>query len=114
MDAIKTQYIKLNPEARSHLVEAAVLRLTYQHKLKNHQIQLHNKMGKGKFKPDLSKTQKMKPGYRYHHSGKWQENKFAKEDDEKMCWSCCMNYKWDSEGCVKVKEDKNAWNLISY
>jgi len=35
MDAIKTEFVRLNPEARPHLVEAAVFRLTYQHKLKN-------------------------------------------------------------------------------
>ena len=71
MKAIKTEFIKLNPEARPHLIEAAVFRLTHQHKLKQMQIQLHNQMGKGKFRPDLTRTQKMKPGYKYHHTGKW-------------------------------------------
>ncbi len=34
MDAIKAEYYKLHPEAKPHLIEAAVFRLTYAHKLK--------------------------------------------------------------------------------
>ena len=54
----------------------------------------------------------MKIGYKYHHTGTWQKFKFGRK--EYHAWSCCMNEFYKNEGCVKVKCDKNAWNLISY
>lgn len=47
-------------------------------------------------KPDLSKTLKHKKVRKWYHNGKWEMN--AREQAE--CWSCCMSYDKEGEGCV--------------
>ena len=58
----------------------------------------------------MTKTLPQKKYRRYRHTGKFEMNKF----EGRECWSCCMNYELESEGCNAMLVDPEKWNLQSY
>lgn len=67
---------------------------------------------KKQFKANLTPKQRQKIQSAYHHSGIWSSIKC--KDNEEEGWSCCMNDRKDSPGCVKTKIDKNKLNFASF
>jgi len=61
-------------------------------------------------KPDMSKTLISVKKKVYHHNGAWTHSNI----EGCHAWSCCMNTKKDSQGCVLQIVDPNRWNLASY
>lgn len=47
-----------------------------------------------------------------HHNGKYELDRFS--DKGKKAWSCCMNKREESEGCVLKKVDKQKWNVEGF
>jgi len=63
-------------------------------------------------KPDMKKTIRRELVTNRHHNGKYELDRFS--DKGKSAWSCCMNKREESEGCVVVKVDKQKWNVEGF
>jgi len=63
-------------------------------------------------KPDMKKTIRRETVTHRHHNGKYELDRFS--DKGKKAWSCCMNKREESEGCVVVKVDKQKWNVEGF
>lgn len=63
-------------------------------------------------RPDMKKTLKKQIVTERHHNGKYELDRFS--DKGKKAWSCCMNKREDSEGCVLKKVDKQKWNVEGF
>ena len=63
-------------------------------------------------RPDVKKTIRRETVTQRHHNGKYELDRFS--DKGKKAWSCCMNKREDSEGCVIVKSDKQKWNVEGF
>lgn len=63
-------------------------------------------------RPDCKKTIRHETVVERHHNGKYEVDRFSQKG--KKAWSCCMNKKEDSEGCVVKKVDKQKWNVDGF
>ncbi len=63
-------------------------------------------------RPDMKKTIRRETVIQRHHNGKYELDRFS--DKGKKAWSCCMNKREESEGCVIVKSDKQKWNVEGF
>uniref|UniRef100_A0A7S3HX71 Uncharacterized protein n=1 Tax=Favella ehrenbergii TaxID=182087 RepID=A0A7S3HX71_9SPIT len=63
-------------------------------------------------RPDVKKTIRRETITERYHNGKYELDRFSEKG--KSAWSCCMNKREDSEGCVVRKVDKHKWNLSGF
>ena len=63
-------------------------------------------------KPNMKKTLRRETVTERHHNGKYELDRFS--DKGKKAWSCCMNKREDSEGCVVKRVDKQKWNVEGF
>ena len=63
-------------------------------------------------KPNMKKTIRHDMVTQRHHNGKYEIDRFS--DKGKSAWSCCMNKREESDGCVVVKLDKQRWNVEGF
>ena len=64
-------------------------------------------------RPNMKKTLKKETITIRYHNGVYEVDRFSAKEGKKA-WSCCMNKREDSEGCVVRKVDKQKWNVEGF
>jgi len=96
------------PGATEEALNAMVTRKIYEIEQKEH-VPMDPELT---LKPDMKKTLRHETLIERHHNGKYELDRFS--DKGKKAWSCCMNKREDSEGCVVLKVDKQRWNVEGF
>ena len=64
-------------------------------------------------RPDVKKTLRKETVTYRHHNGSYQLDRTSTKVGKKA-WSCCMNKREESDGCVVKRVDKQRWNLDGF
>jgi len=97
------------PAATEDFINATVNRQIYEAELAAH-VPADPELT---LRPDMTKTLKYQTVIERSHNGKYELDRFSKKEGKKA-WSCCMNKREESEGCVVRKIDKQKWNVEGF
>eukprot|EP00743_Colponemidia_sp_Colp-15_P001980 GILK01002153.1.p1 GENE.GILK01002153.1~~GILK01002153.1.p1 ORF type:complete len:295 (+),score=31.52 GILK01002153.1:272-1156(+) len=102
---IREEYLFLNPSASEAKSTAAVHRILHETRRKEEHAE-----GKRNQKPDMTLTTISRRYKEFYHPGIWEFSNI----EHRHGWSCCMNFKKDSQGCSYSVQNPDSWCLDSY